>query len=716
MLYSLQNYRSEPFTADTLRATSTPGAVFLLDVPRVADPVARVRPDEARREAHGADARRGAGRRQPAPARRRRARGDPRAGAQAPRRRCARSTSSRAARARWRCSAADGASARVASHPIVSAATLRRSGDGAPPPRPRAPPTLRREIAAHDHRYYVARRADDHRRRVRRPVPRARRRSRRASGARDARFADAARRRRAARREFAPVRARVPMLSLAQRVHRRRGRGEVRRARAPRAGLGVDAPPVEYVAEPKFDGLAISLRYEDGRFAVGATRGDGEVGEDVTRQPAHDPRDPAARCAGDAPPAVLEVRGEVYMTRRDFEALNARSRRRGREALRQPAQHRRGRRAPARPGDHGAAAAAVLRLRHRRDRRGCALPGDAQRAARLRSRRCGFPVNARAARRARRRRARSRYYRARRRAARRACRSRSTASSTRSTTLALQEQLGFVSRAPRWAVAHKFPAEEMATEVLGIDVQVGRTGAITPVARLKPVFVGGVTVTNATLHNEDEVRRKDVRIGDTVIVRRAGDVIPEVVRVVLGEAPARTRSAFVMPDAVPGMRLGDRAARRTRRSRAARAGSSVPAQRKQALLHFACRRAMDIEGLGDKLVDQLVDAGLVRTPADIYRLEVADARRRSSAWPRSRRPTSSPRSRRARTTTLARFIYALGIRHVGEATAQGPRAPFRQPRRADRRRRGGARSRCATSGRCWPRASRGSSPSRTTAR
>ena len=188
--------------------------------------------------------------------------------------------------------------------------------------------------------------------------------------------------------------------------------------------------------------------------------------------------------------------------------------------------------------------------------------------------------------------------------------------------LAQQERLGFVSRAPRFAIAHKFPAEEMATEVVGIDVQVGRTGAITPVARLKPVFVGGVTVTNATLHNEDEVHRKDVRVGDTVIVRRAGDVIPEVVRVVAEKRPDGTLP-FALPAQCPQCgsaiaRLPDEAVARCT------GGLFCPAQRKQALLHFASRRAMDIEGLGEKLVDQLVDAGLVRTPADVFRLGTAE--------------------------------------------------------------------------------------------
>ncbi len=233
--------------------------------------------------------------------------------------------------------------------------------------------------------------------------------------------------------------------------------------------------------------------------------------------------------------------------------------------------------------------------------------------------------------------------------------------------LALQERLGYVARAPRFAIAHKFPAEEMTTEVTGIDVQVGRTGAITPVARLKPVFVGGVTVTNATLHNEDEVRRKDVRIGDTVVVRRAGDVIPEVLRVDLARRPANARE-FVMPTACPEcgsavLRLPDEAIARCT------GGLFCPAQRKQALLHFAGRRALDIEGLGEKLVDQLVDAGLVRTPADIYRIDqkTLEGLERMAEKSAANVVAAIEASKR---TTLARFIFALGIRHVGEATGK----------------------------------------------
>ncbi|MGH8761092.1 MAG: NAD-dependent DNA ligase LigA, partial [Burkholderiales bacterium] len=233
--------------------------------------------------------------------------------------------------------------------------------------------------------------------------------------------------------------------------------------------------------------------------------------------------------------------------------------------------------------------------------------------------------------------------------------------------LEFQARLGFVSRAPRFAVAHKYPAQEEVTQVLGIDVQVGRTGALTPVARLAPVFVGGVTVTNATLHNEDEVRRKDVRIGDYVIVRRAGDVIPEVVGVVKERRPAGLRP-FRMPSKCPVCgsnveRPEDEAVARCT------AGLYCPAQCKQALLHFAGRRAMDIEGLGEKLVDQLVDQGLVKTPADLYRIDVDNLANLERMAEKSAANVLDA-IEKSKNTTLARFIYALGIRNVGEATAR----------------------------------------------
>ena len=231
----------------------------------------------------------------------------------------------------------------------------------------------------------------------------------------------------------------------------------------------------------------------------------------------------------------------------------------------------------------------------------------------------------------------------------------------------MQRALGFRTREPRWAVAHKFPPEETATELVAIDVQVGRTGAITPVARLKPVFVGGTTVTNVTLHNEDEIKRKDVRIGDHVIVQRAGDVIPQVVRVVLDKRPHDARM-FVMPARCP--ECGSAIARLPGEAIARCTGGLVcPAQRKQALLHFASRRALDIEGLGDKLVDQLVDAGIVHTPADIYKLDLAKLAALERMADKSAANVISA-IEQSKNTTLARFIFALGIRHVGEATAR----------------------------------------------
>ncbi len=279
-------------------------------------------------------------------------------------------------------------------------------------------------------------------------------------------------------------------------------------------------------------------------------------------------------------------------------------------------------------------------------------------------------------------------------------------------SLALQEKLGFVTREPRWAVAHKYPAEEMATVVLGIEVQVGRTGAITPVARLEPVFVGGVTVTNATLHNEDEVRRKDVKIGDTVIVRRAGDVIPEIVRVDLGKRPAGAK-AFAMPARCPEcgsaiVRLPDEAVARCT------GGLFCPAQRKQALLHFASRRALDIEGLGDKLVDQLVDSGAVHTPADVYKLDGGASRR-------ARAHGAKVRCERRRGDRVEQGDHAGAVhlfaghppRRRGDR--QGSRPPLRKPRRIARGGRGDSCSRSPTSAPFLRRASRGSSRSGTIA-
>ncbi|HEV8256638.1 MAG TPA: NAD-dependent DNA ligase LigA [Casimicrobiaceae bacterium] len=460
--------------------------------------------------------------------------------------------------------------------------------------------------------------------------------------------------------DFEPVTHRVPMLSINNAFTTEEAAAFDRRVRE---ALGVER--VDYAVEPKFDGLAVSLVYEQGLFALGATRGDGYVGENVTANLRTVQAVPLKLAAAKrAVPRYLEVRGEVLMLKRDFERLNA-------------AQAAKGERTFVNPRNAAAGGLRQLDPKMTAARKltffaygvgevdwGSKVPVtlsavlDFLEALRLpvaRERTVVHGLDGLL-----------RYYR--------------SIGDKRDKlpfqidgvvykvdNLAQQAALGFVSRAPRFALAHKFPAEEMATEVLGIDVQVGRTGALTPVARLKPVFVGGVTVTNATLHNEDEVRRKDVRIGDTVIVRRAGDVIPEVVRVLAEKRPKGARE-FAMPRKCPEcgsavVRLPDEAIARCS------GGLVCPAQVKQALLHFAGRRAMDIEGLGDKLVDQLVDAAIVRTPADLYKLGVAALAEleRMAEKSAANVVTAIAKSRK---TTLARFIFALGIRHVGETTAK----------------------------------------------
>jgi DNA ligase (NAD+) len=466
-----------------------------------------------------------------------------------------------------------------------------------------------------------------------------------------------------ARTDFAPVRHAVPMLSIRTETDTTVAAAAKFDARVRRdLSVNADDPPLEYLAELKFDGLAISLRYEDGRLTVAATRGDGEVGEDVTPN-VRTIRSIPRKLKGTRVPALLEVRGEVYMTRRDFAELNARQQAAGGKLFINPRNTAAG---AVRQIDPAMTAQRPLQFFAYGigETRGFDKPAT-QRALLDALDAFGLPVNgdAKVARGAD---ALAAFYE-------------SVAAKRdklpfdidgvvyKVNSLALQERLGFVSREPRWAVAHKFPAEEMATEVLGIDIQVGRTGAITPVARLKPVFVGGVTVTNATLHNEDEVRRKDVHIGDTVIVRRAGDVIPEVVRVEADKRP-RGAKAFTLPAKCPEcgsaiVRLPDEAVARCT------GGLYCPAQRKQALLHFASRRALDIEGLGDKLVDQLVDAGLVHTPADIYKLRVDDLTELERMAEKSAANVIAA-IEGSKATTLARFIYGLGIRHVGETTAK----------------------------------------------
>lgn len=456
---------------------------------------------------------------------------------------------------------------------------------------------------------------------------------------------------------FGSVTHRVPMLSLNNAFD---DADVVAFDRRIREALG--AGSVAYDCEPKFDGLAVSLVYEDGVLVQGATRGDGTTGEDVTAN-LRTVRSIPLRLRTGAPPRRLEVRGEVLMLRADFERLNARQRSRGEKEFVNPRNAAAG---SLRQLDPRVTASRPLRFfaYGLGEAEAFTLP-PTQHAVLDRLGHLGLPVNPE------------------RRVVHgiagllgfyREMQSRRDALPYdidgvvyKVDRLDWQGELGFVSRAPRFALAHKFPAEEATTEVLDIEVQVGRTGAVTPVARLKPVFVGGVTVTNATLHNEDEVRRKDVWRGDTVVVRRAGDVIPEVVRVA-AHGHRRPEDRFQMPARCPecGSAVvrpeGEAVARCT-------GGLFCPAQRKQALLHFASRRAMDIDGLGDKLVDQLVDGGLVRTPAELYRLDLAKLAALERMGEKSAQNLLEALERSKR-TTLARFIYALGIRNVGEATAK----------------------------------------------
>jgi DNA ligase (NAD+) len=460
----------------------------------------------------------------------------------------------------------------------------------------------------------------------------------------------------------------VPMLSIRTETDTEPTGARAFDARVRRElGLSDADPAIEYGAELKFDGLAINLRYENGVLVQAATRGDGETGEDVTQNIRTVHRIPL-HLKGDAPP-VLEVRGEVFISRPDFERYNEKQRALGRATLVNP---RNGAAGSIRQLDPAMAAERPLSFYAYGlgECRGWALPAthgevlDALAAfglpvcehravvqgadglitfhARIRDARDALPFDIDGV-----------VYKV--------------------NSLALQQRLGFVTREPRWAVAHKYPAEEALTTVEAIELQVGRTGAITPVARLAPVFVGGVTVTNATLHNEGEARRKDVRIGDTVVVRRAGDVIPEVVAVVIERRPMKDlvhplHSPFALPRTCP---VCHSAIERPEDEAIARCtgGLFCPAQRKAALLHFAGRRAMDIEGLGDKLVEQLVDNAIVKTPADLYKLGLLAMANLERMAEKSATNILAA-IEKSKTTTLARFVFALGIRNVGEATAK----------------------------------------------
>lgn len=435
------------------------------------------------------------------------------------------------------------------------------------------------------------------------------------------------------------------------------------------AGMLADNENVVYQAEYKLDGLAINIRYEQGRLVQAATRGDGQTGEDVTSN-IRTLRSLPLQLRGDYPD-VLDVRGEVMMTRADFDQLNNSQKERGEKIFVNPRN----------------AAAGSLRQLDPRITAGRPLRfyayGWGQLTGRVRTNdqhsavldwfeTLGLPVSP------------HRelvsgvdglfdFYE-RTGSSRDALPFEIDGVVYKVNALQAQDVLGFVARAPRFALAHKYPAQEENTRLLGIEVQVGRTGAITPVARLEPVFVGGVTVTNATLHNEDEIRRKDVRIGDTVIVRRAGDVIPEIVGPVIDLRPDDAR-VFVMPQCCP---VCDSAIERLEDEAIARCtgGLFCAAQRKQSLIHAVSRKALDIDGLGEKLIDQLVDSGRVASLADLYSLTTDELSRYERMGKKSASNLVAALDK-ARNPTLEQLLYALGMRHVGETTARALAQHFR---------------------------------------
>lgn len=468
---------------------------------------------------------------------------------------------------------------------------------------------------------------------------------------------------------LAPVRHSMPMLSIRTETDTEASGAAAFDARVRRElGLAETDPPVEYLAELKFDGLAMSLRYEQGVLVRAATRGDGETGEDVTHNVRTIKQIPL-RLPKDVP-EVLEVRGEVYMRRDQFEALNERQR----EKI---AQGAKGEKTFVNPRNAAAGAVRQLDSRIARERPlsffayswgevvGDETPPATQYDWLMRLKAWGFPLAEQTA----------------------VCRGADELVAFhrrigeqrdalpydidgvvyKVNSLDTQKRLGFVTREPRWAVAHKYPAQEQLTTVQAIDVQVGRTGKLTPVAKLAPVFVGGVTVTNATLHNEMEARRKDVRVGDTVIVRRAGDVIPEVVSVLVDKREGNP-PVFTMPAHCPV--CGSDAVREEGEAdHRCTGGLFCAAQRKQAILHYAQRRAVDIEGLGDKLVEQLVDSGLIKTLPDLYKLGLTALAGLERMAEKSAQNVLDALQKR-RETTLPRLLFGLGIRHVGEATAK----------------------------------------------
>ncbi len=483
---------------------------------------------------------------------------------------------------------------------------------------------------------------------------------------------------------FSSVRHAVPMLSLGNAFHDEDVQAFDRRVADTLRGAGLLRPidPVDYFCELKLDGLAVNLRYENGQLTQAATRGDGQMGEDVTANLRTIKSVPLR--LGQGAPRVLEVRGEVLMNRADFERLNQAQSERGEKVFVNPRNAAAGslrqldpRMTAQRPlrffvygwGElHGLATTQPQRFEEPtpNGKKASTLPRETHSRMLEWLAELGLPVNTRYNQHARGLKGLLDFYR--------------QVANLRATlpydidgvvykvdALAAQKVLGFVARAPRFALAHKYPAEEASTTLLDIDVQVGRTGAMTPVARLAAVFVGGVTVNNATLHNQDEIRRKDLRIGDTVIVRRAGDVIPEVVAPVLAKRPADARE-FVMVTQCP---VCGSAIERLEEEAIARCtgGLFCAAQRKQTLLHAASRKALDIEGLGEKLIDQLVNSGRVKSLADLYSLTTDELSRLERMGKKSAENLVAA-IQRSRTPTLGRLLFALGIRHVGVTTAR----------------------------------------------
>ena len=459
---------------------------------------------------------------------------------------------------------------------------------------------------------------------------------------------------------FRTVQHRVPMLSL-ENVFSEEALRDFHRRVAEKLELEDGADDLQYSAEPKLDGAAVSLMYENGILVSGATRGDGTTGEDITHNVRTIDSVPL-KLIGEGYPSTLEVRGEVFMPRAGFEAYNKRAREAGEKTFVNPRNAAAGslrqldpKLTAERPldiyvyavglvdgGELPESHSAIIEQLREWGLKVCperavvgGVEGCLNYYAKIAAKRDRLPYDIDGV-----------VYKV--------------------DSLALQRELGFVARAPRWAIAHKFPAQEELTQVLDVEFQVGRTGALTPVARLEPVFVGGVTVSNATLHNIDELHRKDVRIGDTVIVRRAGDVIPEVVSVIKKRRPKGT-VAVSLPKLCPvcGSHVrregGEAVARCT-------GGLFCKAQRSESLKHFVSRRAMDIEGLGAKLIEQLVEEGRVQNPSDIYRLKKDELAARERMGEKSAENLVKA-IEASKSTTLPRFLYALGIREVGEATA-----------------------------------------------